>query len=125
LAQLDGLLYDNLQRLAPHGMGNPTPVFAARGLRLLSPPRVLKERHLKLRVGQDSRGLDALAWGWGPRSKEWAQGQTVDAAFTLEANDFQAFRSLQLELRDMRATNAERMGAQAVDSGESMSPIIR
>jgi len=102
LAELDGSLYDNLQKLAPHGMGNPTPVFAARGLRLLSPPRVLKERHLKLRVAQDSRSLDALAWGWGPRSEEWAQGQTVDAAFTLEANDFQDLRTLQLEVRDMR-----------------------
>lgn len=107
LADLDGLLYQHLQRLAPHGMGNPTPVFAARGLRLLSPPRVLKERHLKLRVAEGSRNLDALAWGWGPRSGEWTQGQTVDAAFALDESDFQNVRTLQLELKDMRSAGTE------------------
>jgi single-stranded-DNA-specific exonuclease len=102
LADLNGPLYEHLQRLAPHGMGNPTPVFAARGLRLSSPPRVLKERHLKLRVAQGSRGFEALAWGWGARGGEWTQGQTVDAAFALDESEFQEFRSLQLEVRDMR-----------------------
>jgi single-stranded-DNA-specific exonuclease len=104
LADLDGTLYQHLQKLAPHGMGNPTPVFAAQGLRLLGPPRVLKEKHLKLRVAQDSRNLDALAWNWGPRRGEWAPGQTVDAAFTLDENYFQDLRTLQLEVRDMRNT---------------------
>jgi single-stranded-DNA-specific exonuclease len=104
LADLNGFLYEHLQKLAPHGMGNPTPVFAARGLRLLGPPRVLKERHLKLRVAQDSRSLDALAWNWGPRSGEWTPGQTADAAFTLDENYFQDLRTLQLEVRDMLST---------------------
>jgi single-stranded-DNA-specific exonuclease len=107
LARLDGVLYDYLQKLAPHGMGNPTPVFAARGLRLLSPPRVLKERHVKWRVAQDSRSFDALAWNWGPRGAEWTQGQMVDAAFTVDESDYQDIRSLRLELKDMRGAGAE------------------
>jgi len=105
LPELDGVLYEHLQKLAPHGMGNPTPVFAARGLQLLTPPRVLKERHLKWRMAQDSRSFDALAWNWGPRRDEWIRGQTVDAAFTLDESEFQDLRSLQLELKDMRATS--------------------
>lgn len=103
LAELDGSLYDQLQRLAPHGMGNPTPVFASRDLRLVSPARVLKDKHLKFRVAQDSRGYDALAWNWGPRAAEWSQGQRVEAAFTLDESIFEDLRTLQLELRDMRA----------------------
>ena len=103
LAELDGSLYDQLQRLAPHGMGNPTPVFASRDLRLVSPARLLKEKHLKFRVAQDSRGYDALAWNWGPRAAEWSQGQRVEAAFTLDESIFEDLRTLQLELRDMRA----------------------
>jgi single-stranded-DNA-specific exonuclease len=103
LAELDGSLYDQLQRLAPHGMGNPTPVFVSRGLRLVSPARLLKDKHLKFRVAQDSRGYDALAWNWGPRAAEWSQGQRVEAAFTLDESIFEDLRTLQLELRDMRA----------------------
>ncbi|HUI41680.1 MAG TPA: single-stranded-DNA-specific exonuclease RecJ [Terriglobia bacterium] len=103
LTEIDGALYEQLQRLSPHGVGNPTPVFAARGLRVCASPRVLKERHLKLRVGQDSRVLDALAWGWGPRAVEWSAGQAVEAAFTLDENEYQGVRTLQLELKDLRS----------------------
>ncbi|HEY6291578.1 MAG TPA: single-stranded-DNA-specific exonuclease RecJ [Terriglobia bacterium] len=103
LGEIKGPFYDHLQRLAPHGIGNPTPVFAVRGMRVVSPPRVLKERHLKLRVAEGERVLDALAWNWGPRAAEWSQGQRVDAAFTVDENNFQDIRTLQLELKDLRA----------------------
>jgi single-stranded-DNA-specific exonuclease len=109
-ADLDGPVYQQLQALGPHGMGNPTPVFAARGLRICGPPRVLKEKHLKLRVAHGSRTLDALAWNWAPRASEWTQGQTVDAAFTIDENTYQEITSLQLELKDMKAAGALERG---------------
>src|SRR5438105_10736830 len=36
--------------LEPFGMGNAEPVFVARNLRVLQPPKIMKEKHLKLRV---------------------------------------------------------------------------
>jgi hypothetical protein len=44
--------------LEPFGVGNPEPVFAARAVRLTAPPRILKEKHvkLKLRAGGKVRG---------------------------------------------------------------------
>jgi single-stranded-DNA-specific exonuclease len=50
LDQVTPNLFQALQRLEPFGMGNPEPVFAARNLRLLAPPRVLKEKHVKLKL---------------------------------------------------------------------------
>jgi single-stranded-DNA-specific exonuclease len=43
-------LFNILQRLEPFGVGNPQPVFAARSVRLMAPPRVMKEKHVKLKL---------------------------------------------------------------------------
>jgi single-stranded-DNA-specific exonuclease len=43
-------LFQALQQLEPFGQGNPEPVFSARAVRLMAPPRVLKDKHVKLRL---------------------------------------------------------------------------
>src|SRR5579871_6712059 len=40
-------LFQALSLLEPYGVGNPEPVFAARGAQLTAPPRILKEKHVK------------------------------------------------------------------------------
>jgi single-stranded-DNA-specific exonuclease len=48
--QITPELFHVLRRLEPFGMGNPEPVFAARELLLMAPPRVMKEKHMKLKL---------------------------------------------------------------------------
>ena len=67
---------------------------------MLSTPRILQEKHLKLRVGNAARGLDALGWGWAARTPSLAAGQRVDMAFTFEQNNYQEVASLQLIIKD-------------------------
>jgi len=43
-------LYRALERLEPFGQGNPEPVFAARAVRLMAPPKILKDKHVKLKL---------------------------------------------------------------------------
>ena len=102
LADITPELYAQLQRLEPHGFGNPTPVYVARGVRLLAAPRVLKEKHLKLRVGQGAVWFDALAWQMAERADELAPGLLLDLAFAVEENSYQEVTSLQLVVKDWR-----------------------
>ena len=104
LAQVDWPLYEEIIQFEPFGMGNPTPVFGACGVRLVATPRILKEKHLKLRVGEGARTLDALGWGWAARTPSLEAGQQVDMAFTVERNNYQDMASLQLNIKDIVAT---------------------
>jgi len=104
LAELDSGLYAAVRRLEPYGFGNPTPVFVARDALLVAPPRILKEKHLKLRVAQGARAFDALGWGMAEQAQGLAAGQHVDLAFALDENTFQDVTTLQLVIRDLRAS---------------------
>jgi single-stranded-DNA-specific exonuclease len=50
LSEVTPELFQALHLLEPYGMGNPEPVFAARAVRLAAPPRILKDKHIKLKL---------------------------------------------------------------------------
>lgn len=50
LTEVTPELFQALELLEPYGMGNAEPVFAARGVQLMAPPRILKEKHVKLKL---------------------------------------------------------------------------
>jgi single-stranded-DNA-specific exonuclease len=101
-AEIDWTLFEALERLAPFGCANPTPVLAARDLRLLLGPRILQEKHLKLRLACGGRSFDAIGWGMAARGTTLAPGQSLEMAFTLDQNVFQDVRRLQLVVSEIR-----------------------
>ena len=54
-------LFQALTMLEPYGVGNPEPIFAARGVRLTAPPRIMKEKHIKLKLRAGDRPSEAQA----------------------------------------------------------------
>jgi len=50
LDQVTPELFNLLQRLEPFGVGNPQPLFTA-GVRLMASPRIIKDKHVKLKLG--------------------------------------------------------------------------
>jgi len=43
-------LFQTLRMLEPYGVGNPEPVFSSRSAQLSAPPRILKDKHVKLKL---------------------------------------------------------------------------
>ena len=103
-------LLDNLGRLEPFGHGNREPVFSSCGVSLLMPPRILKEKHIKLRVNQKrlnaraSYNYEAVGWRMAERAQAEAlqPGDTLDVAYKIGLNFHPDFGGLELTLEDFR-----------------------
>ncbi len=103
-------LYQTVCQLAPFGCDNPEPVFTARSARLMMPPRVLKDKHVKLRLAQSpasapsrrGRAFDALGWGMAERlqQEKVLAGDLLDIAFTLDFNPHPEFGGIELCLEE-------------------------
>jgi single-stranded-DNA-specific exonuclease len=111
LGELAGL-NDALPGLEPCGMGNPTPVFVARGLTIREKRRVGSDgSHLKLRVEQDGRRMNAIAFRWGEAAE--ALPARVDAAFQLTVNEYMGERRDELHIVDLAPSKNARAAAPA------------
>ena len=103
-------LLRHLGRLEPFGHGNPEPVFSSHGVSLLLPPKILKDKHIKLRVNQrlaDSKAsfnYEAVGWRMAERlqSEALQPGDNLDVAFTVGMNSHPDFGGLELTLEDYR-----------------------
>jgi single-stranded-DNA-specific exonuclease len=93
---------EEITQLEPFGPGNPQPIFEAHGVQVVSPPRVLKDRHLKLRVMQGGRWMECVWWGAGDRAGDIFAGDRVSLAFTLSENTYNNNTQAQLTLRDLK-----------------------
>jgi single-stranded-DNA-specific exonuclease len=110
-------LYEELCRLEPFGMANPQPRFVIRRARVLASPKLLKEKHLKLKLGAAAnggkfvRGFDAVGWRMAAQHASTALGDTVDVVFTLDENTHPEFGALQLNIADLRHSAAAQASA--------------
>jgi single-stranded-DNA-specific exonuclease len=91
-------------RLAPFGPGNPRPKFHTGPVAIVDGPRLLKDRHLKMSVKQNGRVLRAIQWNAAEHNDRLtALKEAVEIAYTIEENEYQGARYVELRLEDFRA----------------------
>jgi len=103
-------LLEGLGRLEPFGQGNREPVFSSHAVNLLLPPRIIKEKQIKLRVNQRrpdakaSYNYEAMGWRMAERLQTEAllPGDNLDVAFKVGFNFHPDFGGLELTLEDYR-----------------------
>jgi single-stranded-DNA-specific exonuclease len=99
-----GLVQD-LDRLEPYGAKNRRPVFLAGNLQVVGEPRRVGqgERHLSFRVRQQGTTLKAIAFSMADRVEELlSAGGACCLAFTPKVNEWQGWRSVDLEVADFQ-----------------------
>jgi single-stranded-DNA-specific exonuclease len=102
LDEIERSFIDVYLLLAPFGVGNPKPTFLSEGVEVTSPPRLLKNKHIKFLARQDGRTIEALGWG----RKEWAEdireGKRLDIVYSLQSSTFLGAEKYNLSLADIR-----------------------
>ena len=102
LAEIDLGLLHWLDYLGPHGIGNPRPVFLARGVRL-ERARALKEVHLKVQLRAGGSTLDGIGFGLADRHPpEGLDGSLHDVLIKLERNEWRGVARPQARILDLR-----------------------
>ncbi|MBS6217733.1 MAG: single-stranded-DNA-specific exonuclease RecJ [Clostridiales bacterium] len=115
-----------LDILEPYGAGNEKPVFFLGGCTVSSLNEVGGGRHLKLRLLAGGRPFDAIFFAVTAAEAGVRPGDRVDIAFCPQINEYRGWRSVQLQITDLRPGLTRAQSEQALYDrfarGEVLSP---
>jgi len=96
---------EQIERLAPFGMGNPRPIMCCENVTLAEPPRAVGhgQQHLALRVQHSGTTMRAVAFGAGERVNELECGRPFDLAFRPVISEYNGLKRVELHVVDWRS----------------------
>jgi single-stranded-DNA-specific exonuclease len=101
LADCDLGLVDWLERMSPHGLENPEPLFQVAGLTVDSVSTVGQGRHLRLLVRDGTVGAEAIGFGLGERADEVRRAGRCALAFVPTRNEWRGETRVQLKVKEV------------------------
>ncbi|MDG3003040.1 single-stranded-DNA-specific exonuclease RecJ [Paludisphaera mucosa] len=102
LSMINLNVVQELERLEPHGMGNPRPLFLASQARIVGEPRAVGEtkKHLQFKIGQGASVFKAIAWNLADKGKDLAHDVECSVVFHPCVDEWNGYRRVQLEIKD-------------------------
>lgn len=96
--------YNILKQMAPFGPGNMHPIFVTENVYAASPPRLLKNEHLKMFLKQkgSSHQMEAIGFGMRKYFSLINSGTYFKIAYCIEENSYRGNKVLQLNLKDIK-----------------------
>lgn len=99
--------YRILTQMAPHGPQNMRPVFMTENVLDTGYGKCVgtDDAHLKIAVSTNPKarkGIDAIGFNLGSKQELIAANKRFDIAYTLDLNEWQGVKNIQLMLRDLK-----------------------
>ena len=105
LSDVDMRFWKLLSQFEPFGPGNLRPIFVSRDVRVVGVPTIVGKGHLKMKVAQNGSGnFDVIGFNmheYLPVIRN-SENQKLDIAYSLEENEWNGRRTLQVRLRDVQ-----------------------
>ncbi|MCL5970585.1 MAG: single-stranded-DNA-specific exonuclease RecJ [Patescibacteria group bacterium] len=93
--------YQEIQQLAPFGMGNPEPVFLTKEFEILDTRIVGNDgQHLKLKLGKGNLLFDAIAFGLAGSNLKI--GDKANVVYMMSLNEWNGNKRVELKIKDIK-----------------------
>ncbi|MCR4919048.1 MAG: single-stranded-DNA-specific exonuclease RecJ [Prevotella sp.] len=103
-------LMNELKKLAPHGPGNPKPLFATRGVYDFGTSKVVgrNQEHIKLELvdSRSSNVINGIAFGQSAAARYIKSRRSFDIIYTIEENIYKR-GEVQLQIEGIRPSETE------------------
>lgn len=104
LAELTMPFYQIICQMEPFGPENMRPVFIARNVRDTGYSKIAKELHIRFSVRQGDKTFTGIGFQMAEKFELLKTNKPFDLVFTLDENEWNGTKSLQLKVIDLRAS---------------------
>ena len=95
-------LVEWLDRMSPHGLDNPEPLFRTRDVTIESAAAVGGGKHLRLMVRDGTGRAEAIGFGLGDQAAAVSRAGRCDLAYVPTRNEWMGEVRLQLKVKGVR-----------------------
>jgi len=100
---VDWDLFSELEKFKPFGESNPHPRFLLKNLEIIETrPVGNNNKHLKMKLGSDKKYWSAIGFDLGELSQTLRIGGRIDVVCTVDIDEWNGARELQLNLLDVK-----------------------
>lgn len=93
---------EQLEKLAPYGMGNPTPLVMLQDVETAGMRTIGRDdNHLKCSLGKSGTSVDAIGFNWAHVAKEVTPKARFQVVGELSVNEWNGNRKPQMTIRDL------------------------
>jgi single-stranded-DNA-specific exonuclease len=101
-SEIKDSLYRIIDQIEPFGPENMRPVFIAKNVFDTGYSKLLKESHIRFVVKQNDVVLNGIGFNMPEKLVMLQMGKSVDLVFTIDENEWNGNKSLQLKVIDLR-----------------------
>ncbi|HOA37679.1 MAG TPA: single-stranded-DNA-specific exonuclease RecJ [Flavihumibacter sp.] len=98
--------FNIVKQMEPFGPENSKPVWLSRGVKNNGWSKIVKEQHIKFSVSQGNILFSGIGFGLAGKFPLLTAGTPVDLVYTIEENEWNGQKHLQLRVLDVRPTES-------------------
>ena len=104
LAEIKDSLYTMLCRMEPFGPENMRPVFITKNCVDFGYSKILKEAHIRFVLRQQETVINGIGFNMADKFSLLQNGSPVDIVYTIDENEWNGNKTLQLKMIDVRSS---------------------